>query len=61
MDPAGRICIGCGRTLDEIARWGSMTDAERTAIMSVLGARISGTQHDTASPDARGIRAVPER
>jgi hypothetical protein len=28
---AGR-CIGCGRTLDEIARWATMSDGERTAI-----------------------------
>lgn len=27
----GDICIGCGRTLDEIGRWGSMSDDERRA------------------------------
>ncbi len=40
MDPALGICVGCGRTLDEIARWATMTDAERTAIMAVLSSRL---------------------
>lgn len=26
-------CVGCRRTLDEIARWRDMTDAERAAVM----------------------------
>lgn len=37
---AGGLCEGCFRTGDEIARWGSMDDAERIAIMDdVLPAR----------------------
>jgi predicted Fe-S protein YdhL (DUF1289 family) len=36
MDPQDGLCIGCARTLDEIARWGAMSDAERRAIMAVL-------------------------
>lgn len=36
---AGR-CLGCGRTLDEIARWGAMTAAERAAVMDRLGSAI---------------------
>jgi predicted Fe-S protein YdhL (DUF1289 family) len=39
IDPATRLCTGCGRTLDEIARWGSMSDAERTTIMHELPLR----------------------
>jgi predicted Fe-S protein YdhL (DUF1289 family) len=42
MDSARGICAGCGRTLNEIARWGSMTDRERDAIMRELGARLDG-------------------
>jgi hypothetical protein len=37
-DPHGR-CRGCGRTADEIARWTTMTAAERAAIMAMLPAR----------------------
>ena len=39
MDPARGVCMGCCRTLDEIGRWSSMTDAERAAIMGELAAR----------------------
>lgn len=28
MDAAG-LCIGCRRTISEIARWGGMSDADR--------------------------------
>jgi predicted Fe-S protein YdhL (DUF1289 family) len=40
LDPAGEICVGCGRTLDEIGRWLTYTDAERRAIMADLPARL---------------------
>jgi len=39
MDVAAGLCIGCGRTLDEIARWAGMSDAERAAIMRILEER----------------------
>jgi len=32
-------CLGCGRTIDEIARWASMGDAERGRIMVELPER----------------------
>ena len=34
-----KICLGCGRTLDEIARWAGMPDSERTAVMARLAGR----------------------
>ena len=36
LDKAGRICTGCGRTVQEIARWRGMSKAERHAIMERL-------------------------
>ncbi len=33
------LCIGCLRTSDEVARWSSMSRAERTTIMDELPAR----------------------
>ena len=36
MDPRLGLCLGCKRTLDEIARWGAMSDAEREKILSEL-------------------------
>ncbi|HWH82797.1 MAG TPA: DUF1289 domain-containing protein [Burkholderiaceae bacterium] len=32
-------CEGCGRTLDEIAAWGTMDDAAKRAVWVALGAR----------------------
>lgn len=34
------ICTGCGRTRDEIATWGRMTNERRQAIMAGLPERI---------------------
>ena len=36
MDPRLGLCLGCRRTLDEIARWGAMSDAEREKILNDL-------------------------
>ena len=42
LDKAGRICTGCGRTVQEIARWRDMSKAERRAIME----RLKGSQRN---------------
>jgi uncharacterized protein len=39
LDARRERCIGCARTLDEIARWASMSEDERTRIMAELPAR----------------------
>jgi predicted Fe-S protein YdhL (DUF1289 family) len=39
MDPQSGLCIGCARTLDEIARWAQMSDAERERVMAELPQR----------------------
>jgi predicted Fe-S protein YdhL (DUF1289 family) len=39
-DPGRELCLGCGRTLEEIGDWFSMTDTERRAVMEVLPARL---------------------
>ena len=39
LDPISRLCIGCGRTLDEIARWSALSEGERARIMAELPAR----------------------
>lgn len=41
VDPAHGLCRGCGRTLDEIAGWGSMNGAARAAVMRQLPARMA--------------------
>jgi hypothetical protein len=42
MNPASDLCVGCGRTLNEIARWSSMSEAERETVMAALPARQAG-------------------
>ena len=39
LDARSALCLGCGRTIDEIARWIAMSDAERSRIMAELPAR----------------------
>jgi predicted Fe-S protein YdhL (DUF1289 family) len=39
---ASGLCIGCGRTLAEIAGWGGMDEAQRRAIMAELPKRLAG-------------------
>jgi len=39
LDARSGQCLGCGRTVDEIARWTAMSDAERACIMAELPAR----------------------
>lgn len=36
IDRVSGLCAGCLRTLDEIAIWGSATDAQRQAILTQL-------------------------
>ena len=40
MDPGTSLCLGCGRTLPEIARWHRMDTAERHAVMALLSGRM---------------------
>jgi predicted Fe-S protein YdhL (DUF1289 family) len=40
MDAVTGLCTGCGRTLDEIATWSSLTDQQREAILAVLPTRL---------------------
>lgn len=39
LDDESGLCLGCLRTLDEIAGWAAMTPAQRDAIMADLASR----------------------
>ncbi|HEY3694683.1 DUF1289 domain-containing protein [Phenylobacterium sp.] len=39
MDDESGLCLGCHRTLAEIAGWGRLSDARRAAVMAQLPAR----------------------
>ncbi len=41
MDPEDRYCLGCRRTLREIARWGEMSEEEQAAVAAQLPQRRS--------------------
>ncbi|WP_186418919.1 DUF1289 domain-containing protein [Bosea sp. CS1GBMeth4] len=49
IDPARRLCEGCGRTLQEIAQWSRLSEAERLAVMATLEERLS-RQRDGPTP-----------
>jgi predicted Fe-S protein YdhL (DUF1289 family) len=38
--PSG-LCLGCGRSLDEISRWAEMVPDERRRVMDSLPARVA--------------------
>jgi uncharacterized protein len=41
VHPASRFCVGCGRSLEEIAGWIAFTDRERAGIMAQLPQRLA--------------------
>ncbi|MBI5318996.1 DUF1289 domain-containing protein [Bradyrhizobium sp.] len=51
MDPGTNLCLGCGRTLPEIARWSGMDGTERRAVMAQLASRMA--QAGLTPPEAR--------
>ena len=40
------LCLGCGRTLEEIAGWTAMSAAERRRIMDELPERLAKLKRD---------------
>jgi uncharacterized protein len=42
IDQVTGLCVGCRRTIDEIARWMQMTEDERQHIMASLPDRRPG-------------------
>jgi hypothetical protein len=42
LDARSSLCLGCGRTIDEIAGWAAMSAADRTRVMGELPARLAG-------------------
>lgn len=53
LDPASGLCVGCLRTLDEIAAWGTLADGAKRAIWNDLEQRRA-SMRDATSPDATG-------
>jgi len=51
LDARSGLCLGCGRTIDEIARWSAMSASDRRLIMAELAARLETgkTAHPVAT------------
>jgi hypothetical protein len=52
VDPLSGLCIGCGRTLAEIAAWGELDADAQRAVLATLGPRLAAAR----SRSARGRR-----
>jgi uncharacterized protein len=48
MDEDDRYCRGCRRTLNEIARWGEMSEAEQASVLAQLRERSDVAEVPTA-------------
>ena len=53
IEPRSQLCRGCGRTLDEIARWTLLGDGERERVMAELPARLAANGLGPACADDR--------
>jgi predicted Fe-S protein YdhL (DUF1289 family) len=49
IDERSGYCLGCGRTIAEIASWRSLTPAERTAIRAELPPRLAEIEEAKAA------------
>jgi predicted Fe-S protein YdhL (DUF1289 family) len=49
MDEATGWCLGCARTIDEIAAWGSLSDDAKRAVWARLPARHAEFQRRSGS------------
>lgn len=41
LDARAGLCLGCGRTVDEITRWSRMNTSERARVMAELPTRLA--------------------
>ena len=55
IDPRTSLCLGCGRTLAEIARWQRMDSTERLAVMAELAARMADAGLAPPQPAAGAV------
>ncbi len=56
LDEGSGVCIGCYRTINDIARWGSMGRDERARVFATLDGRLAALQ--LAEAGLSGVGAV---
>ena len=50
LDPAGtNVCTGCGRTLDEVAAWSELSNAQRRDVVERCPARLAALRARAAA------------
>lgn len=52
VEPRSGLCLGCGRTLGEIANWTALTDGERSRIIAELPARMENMRQQSTKAAA---------
>jgi uncharacterized protein len=52
LHPQSRLCVGCGRTLDEIADWIGFDGEQRAKIMAQLPLRLAAMSRAAVVPAA---------
>jgi uncharacterized protein len=57
IDPATSLCLGCGRTLTEIAQWHDMNSAERRAVMATLPQRMTDAGLSIPAPLRQQVKS----
>ena len=50
IDPLAGLCIGCGRTLSEIATWLSLSEGERRRVIGELPERLDTMKRRSMAP-----------
>jgi predicted Fe-S protein YdhL (DUF1289 family) len=58
IDVATGYCVGCWRTIDEIADWGMMADDRRRSVWTAIRQR-RGRLPDTTEPPSVGPERPP--
>lgn len=50
LDAVTGLCEGCGRTRDEIALWGAMSEPQRRMVMAALPERLRSAYPNRPAP-----------
>ncbi len=45
LDVRSGVCLGCGRTIGEIAQWSAMSPAARSRVIGELPGRLAAGRH----------------
>jgi len=53
MDDATGLCVGCLRTIDEIAAWSVLDDAGRRSVLAAIDARRARLAARVEEPEVR--------